>query len=356
MRRFPADHLEAFSESVLAALGSSPDEARAVSSHLVGANLAGHDSHGIALLATYAKHARAGLVRPNAKTETIQDTPAILQIDGCDGFGAVVGHAAAARACEKAKHAGVCALTVGRTHHLGRIGAFGERAADAGCVFIAFVNVVDHAGLVAPFRGADARFGTNPICIALPGSAAHDPFLLDMATSWLALGKVREAAAKGEAVPFGSVLDAEGRPTDDPHGMGSHDYSSHVGALAFFGQHKGYALGFAAELLAGLLSGFGTIQPGNARRDGLRNAMFALVLDPSKFADPDWLARERDATIAYALASPPADPAAPVLAPGDAERLARAERMRDGVPLADAVIANLKELAATLALPDNRRL
>ncbi len=350
MRRFPTSALIAFGESVLGALGSRSEEAHAVARHLVDANRAGHDSHGVALLPTYARHVRAGAAKPNAAVRVTRQAGAILQIDGDRGFGAVVGAQAVTQACAIARDSGVCALTIAGSHHLGRIGAFGEMAADDGLAFIAFVNVVDHGGLVAPYRGTDARFGTNPICIALPAADAHPAFLLDYATSRLALGKVREAAAKGEPVPFGSVLDARGAPSDDPTGMGSHDYAAHVGALAFFGEHKGYALGFAAELLAGLLSGYGTLQPGAPRLGGIINTMFAIVVDPARFADPAWIRREQDAMMAYALASPPANPDAPVLAPGDFERAARADRDAHGAPLSDGVIGHLRALGGELGV------
>jgi uncharacterized oxidoreductase len=129
--------------------------------------------------------------------------------------------------------------------------------------------------------------------------------------------------------------------------MGSHDYANHRGALAFMGGHKGYGLGYAAELLAGILSGFGTIGAGDAAREGLQNRMFALVLDPARFADPGWMAREAAALRAWALASPPADPDAPVLAPGDPERAAR---QRGAVPVPASVIAAFDALAEELGV------
>ena len=108
-------------------------------------------------------------------------------------------------------------------------------------------------------------------------------------------------------------------------------YRDPIGALLPFGGHKGYALAFVTELLAGALSGGPTIQPGNPRMGGTINNMFAVLLDPARLAGVDWLRREIDGFIDYVKASPPADPAAPVLVPGDPERLARAERSRAGI-------------------------
>ena len=143
-------------------------------------------------------------------------------------------------------------MTLGRSHHLGRIGAWGELAAAKGLISINFVNVISRA-IVAPHGGADARFGTNPVCIAipLPGEA---PFVLDMATSAVAQGKVRVAHNKGEKVSSDWLIDDHGNPTTDPR----YGVIEPFGALRTFGLHKGYGLAVACELLGGALSGGGT--------------------------------------------------------------------------------------------------
>ena len=189
--------------------------------------------------------------------------------------------------------------------------------------------VADHRGLVAPFRGSDGRFSTNPVCIALPGTDRQPPLLLDMATSAVAMGKVRVARNEGKQVAEGILIDPTGQPTRDPHVM----YSEPRGALRPFGGHKGYALAVVTELLAGALSGGPTIQPGNPRRGGTVNNMFAVLIDPARLAGVDWLRREIDGFVEYVKASPPADPVAPVLVPGDPERMAREERARTGIPV-----------------------
>jgi uncharacterized oxidoreductase len=180
---------------------------------------------------------------------------------------------------------------------------------------------------VAPFRGTDARFSTNPVCIALPGTDRQPPVLLDMATSAVAMGKIRVARNEGKPAPEGVLIDPSGRPTRDPHVM----YTEPHGALLPFGGHKGYALAVVTELLAGALSGGPTIQPGNERRGGTVNNMFSIVVDPGRLAGVDWFRREIDGFVDYVKASPPADPGAPVLVPGDPERLAREERQRSGI-------------------------
>jgi uncharacterized oxidoreductase len=190
-----------------------------------------------------------------------------------------------------------------------------------------FVNVTDHRALVAPFRGTDARFVTNPVCIAMPGTDRQPPLLLDMATSAVAMGKIRVARNEGKQVAEGLLIDSKGTPTRDPNVM----YSEPQGALQAFGGHKGYALAVMTELLAGALSGGPTIQPGNERKGGTVNNMFSVLVDPARLAGNDWLRREIDGFIDYVKGSPPADPRAPVLVPGDPERRARDERARTGI-------------------------
>jgi uncharacterized oxidoreductase len=238
----------------------------------------------------------------------------------------VAGEAMAA-AIARCRQTGVVAMTLANAHHIGRVGAYGELASGSGLVSLHFVNVTDHRALVAPFRGTDGRFVTNPVCIALPGTDRQPPLLLDMATSAIAMGKVRVARNEGHLVDAGVLIDQAGKPTRDPGVM----YAEPHGALLPFGGHKGYALAVVTELLAGALSGGPTIQPGNPRAGGVINNMFTVLIDPARFAGVDWLRREIDGFVEYVKASPPADPNAPVLVPGDPERLARAERTRTGI-------------------------
>jgi uncharacterized oxidoreductase len=150
-----------------------------------------------------------------------------------------------------------------------------------------------------------------------------------MATSEIAMGKVRVARNAQYPAPAGSLIDSKGRPTTDPNVM----YEEPLGALLPFGRHKGYGLAVLAELLAGGMSGGGTIQPDNSRLGGIVNNMFSILVDPMRLAGIDWLAREIDGFVAYVKASPPVDRTAPVLVPGDPERMTREERLRTGIPI-----------------------
>ena len=182
---------------------------------------------------------------------------------------------------------------------------------------------------MAPFRGSDSRFSTNPVCISMPGTATQPPLLLDMATSTVAMGKVAVAKRAGKRMAAGNLIDAQGAPTDDPEVM----FRDPRGSLLPFGAHKGYALAVLTELLAGAMSGGGTLQPENPRRGGTINNMFSVLVDPARLAGVDWMRREVDGFVGYVKGSPPADPASPVLVPGDPERHSREARLRAGIPL-----------------------
>jgi uncharacterized oxidoreductase len=325
--RATADRLRRLASAILRAGGSAGAEADLVADHLVQANLAGHDSHGVGMMPSYVRHLKAGLVVPNTRAKCVKDDGPTLMFDGGRGYGRCVAGEAMAAAIERCGQTGVVAMTLANAHHIGRVGAYGELTSAAGLVSLHFVNVTDHRAIVAPFRGTDARFVTNPVCIALPGTDRHPPLLLDMATSAIAMGKVRVARNLRQPVQAGILIDQTGQPTCDPNVM----YTEPHGALLPFGGHKGYALAVVTELLAGALSGGPTIQPGNPRLGGVINNMFTIVVDPARLAGVDWLRREIDGFVDYVKGSPPADPSAPVLVPGDPERLARQARAASGI-------------------------
>lgn len=344
--RATAGQLRRVTAAVLRQGGSAPAEADLIAEHLVSANLAGHDSHGVGMIPAYVRHLQGGLVVPNTGARLVKDDGAILMFDGQRGYGRCVAGEAMEAAIARSRQTGVVVLTLGTAHHIGRVGTYGEMAIAAGLVSLHFVNVTDHRGLVAPFRGTDSRFSTNPVCIAMPGTDRQPPLLLDMATSEIAMGKVRVALNSGHPAPEGVLIDAQGKPTTDPGVM----YRQPQGSLLAFGRHKGYGLALLTELLAGGLSGGGTLQPGNPRLGGTVNSMLAILIDPARLAGVEWLRREVDGFVDYVKASPPADPSAPVLVPGDPERMARAERLRTGIAVDDTTWEDILQAGEKLGL------
>jgi len=329
MPTFRPEKLNGTVKGIVQLTGSTAEEAQIVADHLVLANLSGHDSHGVGMIPKYISCFHDGLVKPNTAATCTNDAGAILQFDAGKGYGQRVALDATDAAIQRTRETGVTLYTLSNAFHVGRVGHYGERATEAGFASIHFVNVADHTPSVAPFGGGDARLITNPVCVSVPGTADQDPIILDMATSNIALGKVRVAHNKGVPLDDGNLLDPEGQPTTDP----GHMFPELKGALTPFGAHKGSGLGLMSELLGGILSGGKTIQPGSERLGGIINNMFGIIFDPARLLDHDSFARELKATIDYVKASPAQDPAKPVMVAGDPERAARVKRGEDGIAL-----------------------
>jgi uncharacterized oxidoreductase len=260
------EKLRAGVEALLKTTGSDVGEARIVADHLVEANLKGHDSHGVGMIPMYVRHIKDGKLKLNRHLKLVRDDGPFLVGDGQMGHGQVVAMELTELAIARAKAAGICAAGLVTAHHIGRVGTYGERCAAANMVSLHFVNVAGHRALVAPFRGTDARFNTNPICLTLPATGANPPTILDFATSKIALGKVRVAKNKGETVAPGTLLDPKGKPTTDPNVM-FFDPPAPTGAVVTFGEHKGYGLALFAEIFgAALIGGLAVAAPAHARR------------------------------------------------------------------------------------------
>ncbi|MBL8642898.1 MAG: malate/lactate/ureidoglycolate dehydrogenase, partial [Rhodospirillaceae bacterium] len=330
---------------ILQQAGAPGGEARRVADHLVEANLVGHDSHGVQLLHRYVDQIAHGTCVPGTRATCINDAGAILQFDGGRGFGICVGAEAMHKAMERCKTTGVVLMTLRNAAHIGRVGAYAELALAQNLISIHFVNVVDHKPMVAPFMGRDARFGTNPMCIGIPGGATAKPFLLDMATSAIAMGKVMVAHQSGQKLQDNAIIDSDGHASNDPAAY----IGPPQGALLPFGLHKGYGLMLACELLAGAMTGYGTIQPGTPRRGGIINNMFSFIVDPARLGDQGQIRAEVDALAAYLKGAPTAGPEQVVIA-GEPEAKARAERLKAGIFLPPGTLAELKTAGEKVGL------
>lgn len=334
-------------EAIAAAGGSEPAEAKLVAENLVTANLVGHDSHGIGMMPRYVEALLEGGLHPNRKVEVKLDGGSLLALDGGAGYGQSIGLQATRMAIERAQKHGVAIVALGNSHHLGRIGHWAEMAVAQGLVSIHFVNVQSFAR-VAPFAGADRRFGTNPVCIGipLPGEA---PFLLDMATSAVAQGKLRVAHNKRARIPHGWLIDDQGNPTDDP----KWGVIAPLGAMSCFGEHKGYGLAVACELLGGALTGGGVTDHDNKTKRRVLNGMISIVLDPAKLGTQDAFRKDAKGFLRWLRESRPAPGHDRVRLAGEPEREYRARREREGIPVDDETWNEIRAAAAKLKLsPD----
>ncbi|MEP7208520.1 MAG: malate/lactate/ureidoglycolate dehydrogenase [Casimicrobiaceae bacterium] len=345
-RVLPARGLEQAVTTILAAGGSQDGEARQVATSLVDANLRGHDSHGVGMVPRYVEALLDGGLRPNRTARMTLDIGTMLAVDGDRGYGQVIGAAAMTRAIERARQHGSCVLAVANTHHLARIGQFAEMAVAAGLVSIHFVNVLSRP-IVAPWGGSDARFGTNPCCVGIP-LPGEPPFILDFATSVVAQGKMRVAHNKGEAVKPGLLIDDQGRPTTDPR----YGVVPPVGAIMPFGEHKGYGLAIACELLGGALTGSGT-ENGMSRGDRrVVNGMLAILIDPTRLDSATFAAQARS-FLDWLRQSSPAPDFDRVRIAGEPEREMRAHRLAAGIPVDGTTWQAIRDAAHTLGIaPD----
>jgi uncharacterized oxidoreductase len=320
--------------AVLVGAGSTPAEAAQVAANLVLANLSGHDSHGVGMVPRYVDAVLEGGLVPNSSAKVQLDAGSLLTLDGQRGYGQIVGVQAMEMAIRRAQELGSCIMALGNSHHLGRIGHFAEMALAQGLVSIHFVNVLSRP-VVAPWGGGDGRFGTNPCCIGVP-LAGREPFVLDFATSRVAQGKMRVAHNEGRKVPDGYLIDQHGRPTNDPgvvvvpqtNGAGG---AGLFGALMPFGEHKGYGMAIACELLGGALTGSGTWHRPADGAKAVINGMLAILIDPKRLGTQAAFEQETLAFIDWLRQSPPAPGFDAVRIAGEPEREARVARERDGI-------------------------
>jgi uncharacterized oxidoreductase len=344
-RSFRKEPLTRAIEAVVAAGGSEPREARMVAENLVTANLMGHDSHGIGMIPRYVDSLLEGGLLVNQHPKVRLDAGTLLSLDGCQGYGQVIGAEATAMAIERAKKHGSCVMALGRSHHLGRIGEWGEAAAAQGLVSISFVNVISRS-IVAPYGGADARFGTNPVCIAIP-LPGEPPFLLDMATSAVAQGKVRVAHNKGEKVSPEWLIDDHGNPTSEAR----FGVVEPFGALRTFGLHKGYGLALACELLGGALTGGGTWHSDDRSKRRVWNGMLSIVIDPRRIDRSQLFEGESREFLASLRQSPVAPGFDKVRIAGEPERETRAKREKEGIVVDETTWNEIRSAAGKLKMP-----
>jgi uncharacterized oxidoreductase len=353
----PVETMHRVGAATFEAAGCAPEEARRIITRLAGANLRGHDSHGVIRIPRYVQWAEDGVQIPGQTIALMVDQPVFAVIDGRFGFGQTIGEQAVDIGIAKAKENGVSLTALRNSGHLGRIGDWAERAAEAGLVSMHMVNVRGSL-LVAPFGGIDRRSSTNPFCIGVPRDG-DEPIVLDFATSLVAEGKALVALKGGKPLPPDAIVDGEGNITGDPRPLYGDvsdgafpDPAKGPGALRAFGEHKGFGMNFMMEMLAGALTGSGTAGAlGEDERRRFCNGMLSIYIDPSALAAApremgNGLFEEITAYAAFVKSARPTAPGGEVLIPGEKERQVMAERLASGLPLAPEAWADIVATAA----------
>lgn len=340
MNNHPAEVLLELSAALIEAMGSPGEDALIVGRHLVEAQLAGHDSHGLIRLPQYHAHVLEGKVKPGARVEIIRETPTTALLDGHYTWGQVTAMQAIKLGISKAEENGIAALSLRNCYHVGRVGVYPLAAAERG--FIAQVHCNGHGVCrVAPWGGTEPRLATNPIAIAIPTRA--EPLLVDITTSVVAEGKVRVSRNAGRKIPEGWVLDSDGRPTTNPADL----YEG--GTLLPLGGregHKGYGLSIVVDLLGGALSGAGC----GTMTEKVGNGLFIQLTDPSCFCEREEFLDQVDRFTEYLKSSPLKEGVDDILLPGEPEQRTAARRRKQGIDIDDGTWGQLIELAGTLGV------
>ena len=340
------DRLAAISYALLRGASVPADEAEIVTRHVIGANLAGHDSHGIIQIPTYLERVDNGHIVPDAPWEIVQESAATTVVDGHWGFGYVASERAMQHTIDKAETMNLAAATVFRQGHIGRLASYPIMAARAGMIGLITADSGRGPKHVAPFGGREKRLGTNPIAIAMP-SDLDGPFFVDMATSAVAAGKINLAIARGSAIPEGWIVDSQGRATTDPMAFREGGPLLPLGGTEGY---KGYGLSAMIEVFSGILTGLGHgVEPSGRHNDGCFMAVFKV----SAFRDLATFKAEVAEFARYLKATRPAQGFTEVFYPGEIEHRAAQSRARDGIPVEDATWERLAALAKNCGLSDD---
>ncbi|MFN9120646.1 MAG: Ldh family oxidoreductase [bacterium] len=332
MLLIPADRIRQQSFNILRAWGQSEAHANITADILTETDLRGIDSHGLSMLPVYEEQLATKLnMKPDIKV--VRETPVSALIDADNGLGHVPGHMGMSMAIAKAKVIGMAMVTVRRSGHYGAAGYYTDMAAREGLIGI---SMTSSRGLaMVPTFGAAPVFGTNPISVAAPAKR-NKPFNLDMATTTVAVGKLKLKWLNHKPLPVGWAVDEQGQPLTDSARAFKLKNITPLGGTRELGSHKGYGLAAVVNMLSATLSG-AAFQPLRLQREDPAApdniGHFFMAFDPKLFRDEGEFEHDMDEMLDYLRTVKPTDPARPVMVPGDPEYQEREQRLRDGVPV-----------------------
>ncbi len=345
--RIPAERIRKQLDAIFMSWGMVETFRSVCIRQMVEADLMGIDSHGIGMLPLYEKYRLQGSMVVNPEVIVVDNHQAVALVDAGHGLGHIAATRAMEMAMEKARSFGVGAVSVRHSNHYGAAGVYSNMARRGGLLGISMTGTTQRS--VVPTFGREPRFSTNPLAFAAPGQET-DGFSLDMATSTIAIGKLQIAKREGRSIPPGWALDQAGRPETDPVAALAADPKrlTPLGGTRELGSHKGYGLAMMVEILASILSnsyvGGYSLETGE-RGKFLNIGHFFLALDPVAFrGEPGAFETSLDRLVAHLRATPPVDPDQPVLVAGDPENDAYKERTKNGIPLTDSLIVEIREV------------
>lgn len=344
-----------FAKSAFTAIGCSESDASTAAEVLLAADLSGVDSHGLARLSGYVRLYRKNRVNTQPNLRIIHESPSTATVDADGALGLVSAPYAMRLAIQKAHTAGTGWVAVKNSNHFGIAGHHAAMALEHTMIGVAMTNA---SPLVAPTFSTSRMLGTNPMAFAIPAKS-EPPFLADFATTTAANGKLEILQRKNQMAPEGWIQKANGDSSINPHELSSGGALLPLGSDREHGSHKGYCLGATVDILSAVLSGanYGPWvppfvaflePPANPVGDGIGHFFGALRVDAFRPAE-DFLNHMDNWIRAFRTANP-VKPEQPVQIPGDAERIARAERLNSGIPIIDKVVDDLKSLADELKI------
>jgi len=345
------DNHRAQLKAILLGWGMPEENAETTSEILSWADLHGVDSHGISMIPGYDGLRRSGRAKMDARPAIIKETPVSALVDGGGGLGHVPGHFAMSAAIGKAKVVGVGIAVVKHSAHFGAAGYYSLMAAKQGLVGMSCTSA---SGIqVAPTFGKQARLGTDPWSFAAP-SADGVPFLLDMATTTVAAGRIRNKANEGLPTPDGWVLDAEGNPSNDPLvAKEKGGFLTSLGGSPENSSYKGYGLAVMVNILASCLSGSTLItDPMHTKKPvGMDIGHFFMAIDPGLFRESNDFQTDVATFVAALRATTPVDPALPVMVAGDPQWKNAETRLANGIPVGAGLMRQVRQIAQAAAAP-----
>lgn len=338
-RVIKAHALRTLLEQVFTAVGCGQEAAAITADVLLEADLRGYETHGVLRLPTMVRRIQGGMINPQARPRVITERTGTALVDADRALGPVGAVFGAQLAVQKARQAGIGAVGVVNSDHIGMAGYYAEFIARAGCTGI-LAGVTQP--LVHPIGGVERVLGTNPLAIAIP-TGQEEPVLVDFATSAIAFGTVLASKTRGEPLPAGVAVGPDGLPTTDPAAAAQ-------GALAPFGGHKGYGLGLVLGLLAGPLLG---AKVGGALGQAVKEGHYDkgdlfIAIDPAAFGDPALFRTAVNAHLTELKASRKAPGVETIRVPGERGFAERARHLREGIPVENGVWEQVTALAAEL--------
>jgi LDH2 family malate/lactate/ureidoglycolate dehydrogenase len=344
-------HLSRFLRDALVAMKMPPDRAEVTAGLMVRTDLRGVDSHGVDMLPRYHELWQEGFLAMDATPVLERDALATALYDGARGLGHYVSSLAMRLAIDKARTYGIGIVTVRNSGHFGAAANYSMMALAQDLIGLATTNS-PYVAMVPTF-GRDPKLSTNPISFAAP-AGRHAPFVLDMATTTVAVGKIRVASRWKKPIPPGWALDGGGEPTTDADVALKHRLLSPLGGTRELGGHKGYGLGAMVDILSGVLPGavYGDLFERSDRRERrLQDVGHCFIaIDPARFRPLDEFKRDMDDMIDSLKASRPAEGQTRVWVAGEPEAECERRRLAEGIPLSPALVARCGEIAAALGI------